>query len=93
MPTKMAVIAFGNLKLMMMYSHVSLLAGEPNKLLKTSFIGMATCPNEIFNSNDTSKSKVNIENKIVFRVWNIYRFICQSVIGSFVNLNLFQILK
>ena len=82
MPTKIAVIAFGNLKLMMMYSQVSLLAGEPNKLLKTSFTGMATCPNEIFNSNDTSKSRVNIENRIVFRVWNIYIFICQSELAS-----------
>ena len=93
MPTKIAVIAFGNLKLMMMYSQVSLLADEPNKLLKTSFIGIATCPNEIFNSNvTTNKSSKNV-NKIVFLVWNIYRFICQSAIRSFVNLNLFQILK
>ena len=54
-----------------MYSQVSLLELNPNKLFTTSFIGIATCPKEIFNSNVTSKSKVKIEKRIEFRVWNI----------------------
>ena len=68
----MAVIALGNLKLKMMYSHVSLLAVEPNKLLKTSFKGMATCPKEMFNKNVNSNSNDNIEKRKVFRVLNIF---------------------
>ena len=72
MPTKTAVIAFGSLKLMMMYSQVSLLAVAPNKLLITSLNGMATCPKEIFINKAISNSKVSIENRIVFRVWNIF---------------------
>lgn len=69
-PTKIAVIALGNLKLKMMYSQVSLLAVEPNKLLKTSFRGMATCPKEMFNKKANSNSNDNIEKR------NVFRFLC-----------------
>ena len=52
----MAVIALGNLKLIIMYSQVSLLAVEPNKLLITSLNGIATCPKEIFNNKAINNS-------------------------------------
>jgi len=73
-PTKMAVIAFGSLKLVMMYSQVSLLAGEPNKLLTTSLNGIATCPRLRFNSNANTNVNDNIEKRIVFRlfVFNLF---------------------
>ncbi len=72
----MAVMAFGSLKLVMMYSHVSLLALDPNTLLITSLNGIATCPRLRFNSNANSNVNANIENKIVFRwfVFNLFQF-------------------
>ena len=65
-PTRTAVMALGNLKFTMMYSHVSLLAIAPDKLLKTSFTGILTCPKEIFNTNVNTNNKVNEKNRIVF---------------------------
>ena len=66
-PTKIAVIAFGSLKFMIMYSQVSLLADEPKRLLTTSLKGMATCPKLMFNSKAKSKSKVSDIKSIEFR--------------------------
>ena len=78
----MAVIALGNRKLMMMYSQVSLLADEPNKLLKTSLIGIATCPNEIFNTKDTNNSNVSKVKRKVDRVRNITVIFQRKKVGS-----------
>ena len=66
-PTKIAVIAFGNLKLIMMYCQVSLLAFPPNKLLKTSFIGIEIEPKLIFKINVNININDNIKINFMFR--------------------------
>ena len=62
-PTKMAVIAFGIRNCKIMYSHVSFEGCKPKMLFKTSLIGIKTCPNEIFNSNEISKVAIKRGNK------------------------------
>lgn len=57
---------------MMMYCQVSLPELPPVRLLKTSFIGIETEPKQIFNINTNSNDNVKMENKRVFRFWNIY---------------------
>lgn len=67
-PTKIAIMAFGSLKLMIMYSQVSLLALDPNKLLMTSLNGIATCPKLMFITNVNTNVNDSIEKRIVFRL-------------------------
>lgn len=58
-PTKIAVIAFGNLKFKTMVCQLSLLAKPPVKVLKMSLKGIETEPKLIFIKNKTNSITVS----------------------------------
>jgi hypothetical protein len=64
-PTKAAVMAFGNRKLMIIYSQVSLTSPNPNTDFATSFIGIATCPKLMFNRKVITKQSSKTEKRIL----------------------------
>lgn len=64
-PTKAAVIAFGNRKLIMIYSQVSFTSPNPNTDLATSFNGIATCPKLMFNRKANTKQSSKTENRML----------------------------
>lgn len=65
-PTKMAVIAFGILKLMMMVCQLSFIDSSPNMIAKISVGGIETDPKLMFKNHISTKIISSITNCFVY---------------------------
>ena len=83
-PTKTAVIAFGNLKVSIMVSQVSLVGALPIKVVKISLNGMETDPKLMFKINKTTSKTDNKINGVAY-------FFCSILLQNLKGFKIFEV--